>query len=326
MPHPQPVPGFVARDILRLSRRNGWVMQAGVGDDADGAGCDRQTAAGAEDAGADCVGRLKTSIVPLDQAETMHRLIPQSQLDVIAGCGHLAPLRVHEPDRAEGGAVREAVMGRRGAAVANTWFDWLQSARVDALISALRNSQKWLIQGRLNMPPIARSGTATSTYYRFAHWPIWIWVFFLAPGPLTFSLFSRGFHWLNWAWLAAVLIGTGIAGYYGQLPGVEPAPYILRFDEDKPNPLYRRVCYTFAWNAALNFALLNMAGLAYAAGHRHLAPEADLPLCLLAALRADFAAGHAGQAATRGAFNQGRRAGAPLFLRFSVGSVRGANR
>ncbi len=103
------------------------------------------------------------------------------------------------------------------------------------------------------------------TYYRFAHWPIWIWVFFLAPGPLTFSLFSRGFHWLNWAWLAVVLIGTGIAGYYGQLPGVEPAPYILRFDEDKPNPLYRRVCYTFAWNAALNFALLNMAGLAYAA-------------------------------------------------------------
>jgi hypothetical protein len=103
------------------------------------------------------------------------------------------------------------------------------------------------------------------TYYRFAHWPIWIWVFFLAPGPLTFSLFSRGFHWFNWAWLAAVLIGTGIAGLYGQLPGVEPAPYILRFDEDKPNPLYRRVCYTFAWNAVLNFALLNIAGLVYAA-------------------------------------------------------------
>ena len=101
-------------------------------------------------------------------------------------------------------------------------------------------------------------------YYRLAHWPIWIWVFFLAPGPLTFSLFDRGFHWMNWAWLAAVLICTGIAGVYGQLPGVEPAPYILRFDEDKPNPLYRRVCYTFAWNAVLNFALLNMAGLAYA--------------------------------------------------------------
>jgi hypothetical protein len=49
------------------------------------------------------------------------------------------------------------------------------------------------------------------------------------------------------------------------LPGAEPCPYILRFDEDKPNPLYRRVCYTFAWNAALNFALLNLAGLVIAA-------------------------------------------------------------
>jgi hypothetical protein len=65
----------------------------------------------------------------------------------------------------------------------------------------------------------------------------------------------------NLAWLAAVLLGTGIAGLRGQLPGAEPRPYILRFDEDKPNPLYRRVCYTFAWNAVLNFALLNLAGL-----------------------------------------------------------------
>jgi hypothetical protein len=97
--------------------------------------------------------------------------------------------------------------------------------------------------------------------YRLAHWPIWIWVFFLAPGPMTFSLFARGFHWGNTLWLAAVMVGTGIAGLRGRMPGVEPRPYILRFDEDKPNPLYRRVCYTFAWNAALNFALLNLSGL-----------------------------------------------------------------
>jgi hypothetical protein len=83
----------------------------------------------------------------------------------------------------------------------------------------------------------------------------------LTPGPLTFSLFSRGFHAGNLAWLAAVLIGTAIAGVSGQLPGAEPCPYILRFDEDRPNPLYRRVCYTFAWNAVVNFALLNLAGL-----------------------------------------------------------------
>ena len=100
--------------------------------------------------------------------------------------------------------------------------------------------------------------------YRAAHWPIWIWVFFLAPGPLTFDLFARGGSTGNLIWLGVVLLGTGIAAYYGQLPGAEPAPYILRFTEDRPNPLYRRICYTFAWNALLNFALLNLAGLAWA--------------------------------------------------------------
>jgi hypothetical protein len=100
--------------------------------------------------------------------------------------------------------------------------------------------------------------------YRVLHLPIWIWVFFLAPGPLVFSMFAHGFSWTNATWLGIVLLGTAIAGLNGQLPGVEPRPYILRFDEDKPNPLYRRICYTFAWNAVLSFALLNLAGLAIA--------------------------------------------------------------
>jgi hypothetical protein len=90
-------------------------------------------------------------------------------------------------------------------------------------------------------------------------------VFFLVPGPLTFMLFAHGFGAGNLAWLAVVLAGTGVAGLCGRLPGVEPRPYILRFDEAKPNPLYRRVCYTFAWNAVLSFALLNLSALAIAA-------------------------------------------------------------
>lgn len=101
--------------------------------------------------------------------------------------------------------------------------------------------------------------------YRVAHWPIWIWVFFLAPGPLTFDLFAHGPSGYNLIWLICVMIGTGIAGLFGQLPGVEPKPYILRFTEDKPNPLYRRICYTFAWADVVTFALLNFAGLAFAA-------------------------------------------------------------
>lgn len=100
--------------------------------------------------------------------------------------------------------------------------------------------------------------------YRLAHWPIWIWVFFIAPGPLTFDLFERGFDARMAAWLAFVIVATGIAGLRGRLPGVEPKPYILRFTEDKPNPLYRRVCYTFAWSAVVVFAVLNFAGLVIA--------------------------------------------------------------
>jgi hypothetical protein len=101
--------------------------------------------------------------------------------------------------------------------------------------------------------------------YRVAHWPIWIWVFFLAPGPLTFDLFEHGPSARNLAWLVCVMAVTGIAGLFGQLPGVEPRPYILRFTEDKPNPFYRRICYTFAWSDAITFALLNLAGLVVAA-------------------------------------------------------------
>jgi hypothetical protein len=110
-----------------------------------------------------------------------------------------------------------------------------------------------------------RMRTRNKKMYRVAHWPIWIWVFFLAPGPLTFDLFEHGPSVKNMIWLACVLVGTGLAGLFGQLPGVEPAPYILRFTEDRPNPLYRRICYTFAWSDVVTFALLNLAGLVIAA-------------------------------------------------------------
>ncbi len=118
--------------------------------------------------------------------------------------------------------------------------------------------------GKLEFAAERKMRERNTPLYRLAHWPIWIWVFFLAPGPLTFSLFAHGFGQGNLVWLIAVLVGTGNAGLRGQLPGVEPRPYILRFDEDKPNPLYRRVCYTCAWNAVLSFALLNLAGLVIA--------------------------------------------------------------
>ena len=101
-------------------------------------------------------------------------------------------------------------------------------------------------------------------HYRFNHWPLWITVFSLVPGPLIFDFFERGADSrIRW-WFVAVLVGTAIAGLRGRLPGCEAAPYIIRFTEDKPNPLYRRVCYTFAWSAVITYATLNFAGLLWA--------------------------------------------------------------
>jgi hypothetical protein len=139
--------------------------------------------------------------------------------------------------------------------------------------------------GKVEYAHARRIRERNTRLYRLAHWPIWIWVFFLAPGPLTFTLFAHGFGRGNLAWLTMVLAGTGAAGLRGRLPGVEPRPYILRFDEDKPNPLYRRVCYTFAWNAVLSFALLNMSGLVIAAvtgvwTMKQIYNYAYVPLCI----------------------------------------------
>ena len=66
---------------------------------------------------------------------------------------------------------------------------------------------------------------------------------------------------LGSAWSSSA---TGILFLRGRLPGCEPAPYIIRFTEDRPNPLYRRICYSIAWGEAITFAVLNIAGLVVA--------------------------------------------------------------
>ena len=113
-----------------------------------------------------------------------------------------------------------------------------------------------------------RIRTHNKLHYRFNHWPMWILVFLIAPGPLTFDLVERGFDGRLLTWLSVVLIGTGIAGLLGKLPGCEPAPYIIRFTEDRPNPLYRRICYTTVWGEVVAFVLLNGGGMLYATASR----------------------------------------------------------
>jgi len=92
MPHPPPIPGFVAKDMLRSSRRNGWIIHRAVASMLQG-----------NDTTDDLLPQLKMPVLivwgsedritPLNQGEMMHRLVPQSQLELIQGCGHLAPLQ-----------------------------------------------------------------------------------------------------------------------------------------------------------------------------------------------------------------------------------------
>ena len=98
--------------------------------------------------------------------------------------------------------------------------------------------------------------------YRIAHWPVWVFVFFIAPGPITFTLFAHGPSPMVMTWLGLVMAGTAVAGFFGRLPGTEPRPYVLLYGEDTPNPLHRRICYTFAWGNIVSYALLNGISLA----------------------------------------------------------------
>jgi pimeloyl-ACP methyl ester carboxylesterase len=90
MPKPPKVPGFIAADILRISKSNAWVIHRALDSMLTGRDTTDKLLPqlkmpvlivwGAED-----------QITPLSQGETIHRLIPQSQLEVIPKCGHLAP-------------------------------------------------------------------------------------------------------------------------------------------------------------------------------------------------------------------------------------------
>ena len=98
-------------------------------------------------------------------------------------------------------------------------------------------------------------------YYRVLHLPIWIWVFFILPGHLTFDLYTHGPDRRHAIWLAivtAICVWRGIAG---RLPGVEPQPYVTHFGVHQPNLWYRLVCYTAAWIVLLVPFTLNFVGL-----------------------------------------------------------------
>jgi pimeloyl-ACP methyl ester carboxylesterase len=92
MPNPPTIPPFIARDYLRNFNRNGWVIKRALA-----------TMERGQDVTDSLLPQLKMpvlivwgsldQIVPVNQAQKMHNLIPQSQLLVIPGCGHMVPLQ-----------------------------------------------------------------------------------------------------------------------------------------------------------------------------------------------------------------------------------------
>ncbi len=92
MPHPPQVPAFIAADILRVSQNRAWIIHRALTSMLAG-----------HDTTDTMLPQLKMPVLivwgaldhitPLSQGEKMHRLIPQSQLEVVPACGHLAPVQ-----------------------------------------------------------------------------------------------------------------------------------------------------------------------------------------------------------------------------------------
>jgi pimeloyl-ACP methyl ester carboxylesterase len=90
MPHPPHVPGFIAADVLHGLRESGWVVHRAMQSMLTGRDTTENLLPGLKMPVLIVWGELDR-ITPLSQGETMHKLAPGSQFDLIPGCGHLAP-------------------------------------------------------------------------------------------------------------------------------------------------------------------------------------------------------------------------------------------
>jgi len=90
MPNPPKVPGFISRDILRISRNRAWIIHRALNSMLIGRDATDSLLPAMRMPVLIVWGALD-QITPVSQGEKMHKLVPQSELDVVPGCGHLAP-------------------------------------------------------------------------------------------------------------------------------------------------------------------------------------------------------------------------------------------
>ena len=89
MPNPPQIPGFITNDLLRLSKERAWIIRRAIDSMLTGTYVTDNLLPqlkmpvlivwGGED-----------RITPTDLAQKMHHLVPQSELHIFPGCGHLA--------------------------------------------------------------------------------------------------------------------------------------------------------------------------------------------------------------------------------------------
>jgi pimeloyl-ACP methyl ester carboxylesterase len=95
-PHPRHVPSFVVRDLVRGSEENGWVVRRSVLSMLTGRDLMDFRLREVQQPTLIVWGAADT-LVPFGAAEVMHRLIANSTLVRIEGCGHLAPAECAGP-------------------------------------------------------------------------------------------------------------------------------------------------------------------------------------------------------------------------------------
>jgi pimeloyl-ACP methyl ester carboxylesterase len=96
-PHAKPMPGFVVRDALRKLGEGQWVVDRSMA--SMEAGKDLlDTRLGGLTEPLLIVWGSDDQLLPLSVGQQIHGLDPRSELDVLQGCGHLAPKTC--PDRA----------------------------------------------------------------------------------------------------------------------------------------------------------------------------------------------------------------------------------
>jgi len=84
------LPGILQRDILRLVRRNGWIVQRSMKSMLTGADLLDGNLSNLKMPVLIVWGR-NDQLTPVALAYTFHEKIPQSVLEIYDGCGHLAP-------------------------------------------------------------------------------------------------------------------------------------------------------------------------------------------------------------------------------------------